>query len=165
MASCEMCGYIGESLHRAIVEGTLLSLCDKCVRFGEVVQLKQIPKKIVDERLEYYRTHRYSSMSLPPDFSGDENIVKDYAQRVKNAREKTGKTQEEVALDLAEKSSILQKIESGHQEPPMKLARKLEQFFKIQLVQKTEKIDDDDVENYRSSGADVTIGDVIKLKK
>lgn len=165
MSSCEMCGYIGESFHRAIVEGTLLSLCDKCVRFGEVVQLKNVPKSIVDKRLDYYKTHRYSSMTLPPDFSGDENIVKDYAQRVKNAREKTGKTQDEIALELAEKSSILQKIESGHQEPSMKLARKLEQFFKIQLVQKSEKVTDDDVDTYRSSGTGVTIGDVIKLKK
>ncbi|HIH14726.1 MAG: hypothetical protein QT08_C0009G0077 [archaeon GW2011_AR17] len=165
MPSCEMCGYIGESFHRAIVEGTLLSLCDKCVRFGEVVQLKQVPKDVIDKRLEYYKTHRYNSMSLPPDFSGDENIVRDYAQRVRNAREKTGKTQEEVALDLAEKSSVLQKIESGHQEPTIKLARKLEQFFKIDLVQKEEKTSDEDVESYRSSSTGVTIGDVIKFKK
>src|SRR3989338_1718908 len=98
MPSCEMCGYIGESFHRAIVEGTLLSLCDKCVRFGEVVQLKQVPKDVIDKRLEYYKTHRYNSMRLPPDFSGNENIVRDYAQRVRNAREKTGKTHRVISM-------------------------------------------------------------------
>ncbi len=165
MANCEMCGHIGSELHRAIVEGTLLSLCDKCVRFGEVVQMNQVPKEVVDKRLDYYRTHRYSSMSLPPDFSGEDNIVKDYAERIKKAREKTGKTQEEIALDLAEKSSILQKIESGHQEPSLKLARKLEQFFKIQLVQKEQKMAEDDIRDYRVSSTGVTIGDVITFKK
>ncbi len=160
-----MCGYIGENMHRAIVEGILLSLCDKCVRFGEVVQLKNVPSDIVDRRLEYYRTHRFSSQDLPPELSEEETLVKDYASRVKGAREKTGKTQEEIALELAEKSSVLQKIESGHTEPSLKFARKLEQYFRIQLVQKSEKITDDDVQNYRSSSAGVTIGDVIKLKK
>lgn len=165
MVNCEMCGYVGEDFHRAIVEGTLLSLCDKCVRFGEVVQLKVVPKELVDKRLEYYKTHRYSSMSLPQDFSGDEIIVRDYAMKIKNAREKSGKTQEEIALDIAEKSSVLQKIESGHQEPSLKLAKKLEQFFKIRLVEKTEVVGEDDVRGYRTSGTGVTIGDIIKFKK
>lgn len=165
MVNCEMCGHMGSELHRAIVEGTMLSLCDKCVRFGEVVQMKQVPKEVVDRRLEYYKTHRYSSMTLPSDFTGEENIVKDYAARIKKAREKTGKTQDEIALDLAEKSSILQKIESGHQQPSLKLAKKLEQFFKIQLVQKEQKMSEDDMRDYRSSGTGVTIGDVITFKK
>ena len=94
-----------------------------------------------------------------------ENILKDYSLRIKNAREKTVKTQEELALDLAEKSSILQKVESGHQEPSLKLARKLEQFLKIQLVQKDETVTEDDVQDYRSSSTGVTIGDVITFKK
>lgn len=165
MVNCDMCGHIGSELHRAIVEGTMLSLCDKCVRYGEVVQVKQIPKHIVDKRLDYYKTHRYSSMSLPQDFRGEEIIVSDYHERIKKARERIGKTQEEVALDLAEKSSVLQKIESGHQEPSLQLARKLEQFFKIELIQKEQNTSEDDVRVYRSSSAGVTIGDVITFKK
>ena len=165
MASCEMCGYIGENMHRAIVEGTMLLLCDKCVRFGEVVQMKKVPNDLVDRRLEYYRTHRFGSADLPPELNQEEIIVKDYAFRVKRAREKLGKTQEELALDLAERSSVLQKIESGHQEPSLKLARKLEQYFKIQLVQKAEKNEDVDVSEFQTTSAGFTIGDVITFKK
>ena len=165
MASCEMCGYIGENMHKAIVEGTMLLLCDKCVRFGEVVQMKQVPKDVVDRRLEYYRTHRFGSQELPPEVNQEEMIVHDYAFRVKKAREKLGKTQEELALDLAERSSVLQKVESGHQQPSLKLARKLEQYFKIELVQKVEKNDEVDVSEFQTTGTSFTIGDVIKFKK
>ena len=120
---------------------------------------------MVDRRLEYYRTHRFSSSDLPPELIEEDVLVKDYALRLRKAREKTGKTQEEIALDVAEKSSVLQKIESGHSEPSLKLARKLEQYFKIQLIQKAEKNDVDALEEFRSHGSSYTIGDVIKLKK
>jgi len=161
MSSCEMCGHAGD-LHKAIVEGTLLLLCDKCVRFGEVVELKKPSADVVSSRLEYYRTHRFSSMSLP---STEEAVARDYAVQIKSAREKLGKTQEEVAQALAERVSVLQKIESGNMEPSLKLARKLEQFFKIQIVRKIEKDADGDVSSYKATGGDVTIGDVIKFKE
>lgn len=165
MSSCEMCGYRSESMHRAIVEGTMLMLCDKCVKFGEVIPLKNVPKVLVDKRLEYYRTHRFGSVDLPSELNNEEMIVPDYGSRVKRAREKTGKTQEEIALDLAEKSSVLQKVESGHQEPSIKFARKLEQYFKIQLVQKIEKSDEPDASEFQTTSSGFTIGDVIKFKK
>ncbi len=167
MSSCEMCGYIGENMHRAIVEGTMLLLCDKCVRFGEVIPVRNIPKRLVDKRLEYSRTHRFSTDDLPRELYGDEEIVSDYAQRIKNAREKIGKTQEEIALDIAEKSVLLQKVESGHQEPTLKLAKKLEQYFRIKLVKKIEKTSVEDIEGFSASSAfsGFTLGDVIKFKK
>jgi len=52
MASCEMCGYNGE-LKRAVVEGSLLLLCDKCIRFGEVIELRRPPSdEIVSGRIQ-----------------------------------------------------------------------------------------------------------------
>ena len=165
MPSCEMCGYLGERMHRAIVEGSMLLLCDKCVQFGEVIPMRNVPKDLVNKRLEYYRTHRFASQDLPLELNDSEFLVKDYAFRIKHAREKLGKTQEEVALDLAERSSLLQKIESGHQEPPLKLAKKLEQYFKIQLLQKMEKDEEIDASDFQTPSAGFTIGDVIKFKK
>lgn len=165
MPSCEMCGYMGEKMQKAIVEGTMLQLCDKCVQFGEVIPMKNVPKDLIDRRLEYYRTHRFASHELPLELNQEETLVKDYAFRIKRAREKLGKTQEDIALDLAEKSSVLQKVESGHQEPSLKLARKLEQYFKIHLVQKAEKADDAEISEFQTPIKGYTIGDMISFKK
>ncbi|MBI5797309.1 TIGR00270 family protein [Candidatus Woesearchaeota archaeon] len=164
MSACEMCGYGTLQLHKSIVEGSIMLLCDKCVRFGEVIELKRPADDIVNKRLDFYKTSRFASASVAGKvLPEDDLIVSDYAPKVKRAREKSGKTQEEIALALAEKVSILQKVESGHMAPPMKLARKLEQFFKIELIKKAEKT----VENFDTpeSAGSFTIGDAIKFKK
>ncbi len=164
MASCEMCGYVTESLQRAIVEGTMLLLCDKCSKFGEVIQFRKPSEAIVNQRLAYRRTSRFASSSVAGFREDEEVLVNSLGSIVKNAREKLGKNQEDVAKDLAEKVSVLQKIESGSMEPSMQLAKKLEQYFRIQIVKKLEKSEEEDVEKISKSSS-LTIGDFIKIKK
>lgn len=170
MASCEMCGYNGE-LKRAVVEGSLLMLCDKCVKFGEVIELKSPPSEdIVSSRMKKLNTSRYASMRSAGVYvheSEEELVVKDYFELVKRAREKMAKTQEEVAKEIAEKVSIVQGIESGRLEPSLKLAKKLEQYFKIDLMKKV-SISKENEELEQDLGlkhGSMTIGDVIKIKK
>ena len=35
---CEMCGKSIESYFRVKVEGTILNLCDRCMKFGELIE-------------------------------------------------------------------------------------------------------------------------------
>jgi len=157
-----MCGYQGENLRKAIVEGTFLLLCDKCVKFGEAIEIKQPPSALVEKRLAVTRTSRYASGQLAG-FKDDEAVVRDYAVLIRRERERMGKTQEDVAKDLAEKVSVIQKIESGSIEPELKLAKKMEQYFRINIVRKLEG-SSEEVET-PSSGSSMTIGDIIKIKK
>ena len=62
-------------------------------------------------------------------------VVSDYAQKIRKAREKMGLTQEEFAKKLAEKWSIMQKIESGQFKPSIEMARKLERILNIELIE------------------------------
>jgi putative transcription factor len=158
-----MCGFQSENLRKAIVEGTFLQLCDKCIKFGEVVELKNPPKELVEKRLAITRTSRYASGQLAG-FKGDEEVVvRNYAELVRRERERMGKTQEDVAKDLAEKVSVIQKIESGSIEPELKLAKKIEQYFKLSLIRKLE-VSEEDLQEL-SKGSSLTIGDLIKIKK
>ncbi len=149
MAQCEICGK-ETSLVNAIVEGTTLSVCTNCARFGNVLQ----PVR---------------SYGKPKGFGGQfteqetEEIVEDYALRVKDAREKRNMKQEDVARAIAEKESVIHKIESGHMEPSFAIAKKLEHFFGIRLIAKV-KVSSEKAEPEKPSGS-MTIGDIIKFRK
>ena len=170
MASCEMCGYNGE-LKRAVVEGSLLLLCDKCIRFGEVIELRRPPsEEIVSGRIQKMNTSRFASMRTTGVYSEvaeEELVVKNYSELIKKARERLTKTQDEVARDIAEKVSIIQGVESGRLEPSLKLARKLEQYFKVDLIRRisNSKENEDIEENLGLKPGSITIGDIIKIKK
>ena len=163
MTSCEMCGHITEDLQRAIVEGTMLLLCDKCAKFGEVVQFKRPSDDIVDKRLAFRRTSRFASSTVSGYREEEEIVVDDFFKIVKNARDQTGKTQDDVAKDLAEKVSVLRGVESGSMVPSMQLAKKLEQYFRIQIIKKLNIKEEEPT--IRSSGSAYTIGDFVKIKK
>jgi len=152
MAVCDLCGKEGH-LQEAIIEGSFLSVCGFCSRFGKVVTINKIKEK---------------KMALPNrqiEIQEEvELIVKDYASKIKDAREKEELTQKILGQYIGEKESIIQKIESGHHEPSVKLAKKLEKFFKIKLIEKhieenaqTKKINLND--SY------LTIGDILNMKK
>jgi len=164
MPTCEMCGYIGE-VKPAVVEGSMLHLCKNCLRFGEAVEIKHPPKDVVDQRLTFKRSSWKERFSSKKRSAESDNIVPKYAYILRRARNSMGKTQEEIAQAIAEKASVIQKVESGAMEPPLKLAKKLEQFFKVKLIIKEEKISKDVVGDYSFKSSDVTIGDLIKLKK
>ncbi|MBT3324081.1 TIGR00270 family protein [archaeon] len=160
MATCEMCGYMGE-LKRAIVEGSMLNVCQKCLKYGDAIEIKNPPKDIVERRLAFKSRRSFAERHRVE----DENIVSGYGMKVRKAREKMGKTQEDVAKAIAERVSVIQKVESGGLEPPLKLAKKFEQYFKIDLVKKSEKIGKETIKEFNMKSSDVTIGDMIKFKK
>ena len=70
--------------------------------------------------------------------------------------------QEELAKKINEKESRLHKIESGHFTPSLRLARKLEKFLKITLV---EQVAEDTSPLEKSKSESLTLGDFIKVRK
>jgi len=88
-------------------------------------------------------------------------IADDVARRVSRARQKLGMKQEHLAKKIAEKESLVQKIESGQFTPSIRLARKLENHLRIKLVeQHAEKRE----QKFKSDKVALTIGDMLQLK-
>ena len=52
-------------------------------------------------------------------------LVEDYAEKIRKKRESLGINQKEFAKKLNEKESLIQKIEAGHFEPSIGLAKKI----------------------------------------
>lgn len=146
LESCELCGK-KTKLIDVLIEGSMFSVCQNCSKFGKTVIVEKKPEKIkFPKRIE----------------EEPEIIVADYHILIKKAREKTSLKQKELAEKILEKESVIHKLEAGQLKPSILLARKLEKFLNIKLVEnylaKEEKRID-------FTDKALTIGDLIKFKK
>ncbi|MBW3014961.1 multiprotein bridging factor aMBF1 [Candidatus Woesearchaeota archaeon] len=146
---CDMCGK-ETLLYKAIVEGTELNVCKSCCRYGRVIKERTFKPKS-SQKIELVQRE-----------DTEERIVPDYAKLIKSKRESLNLSQEKLAKRIAEKESLLQKIEAGHIRPNMNLAKKLESFLKITLI---EEVKTRQAPLQRSKSSALTIGDLIQIKK
>jgi len=163
---CQICGSIiwGKG-QRVILEGARITVCHNCAQHGTKIQ-KSSPdiygKKQI-KRKPYAATKR---QSYKPKTVEELEIVSDYARKVKNARNRLGLNQDQFAQKLNEKPSLIRRIEAGKAEPTVKLAKKIQQTYKIQLLIKSDEMDFSVQENKfmkKSSGS--SLGDIAIIKK
>lgn len=153
---CEMCGRSTEDYFRIRVEGTILNVCGNCMKFGELIESVKLKPEKTAEKIK--------KQEKPAGPEIVDELVEDYAEKIKNKREKLSLTQEELAKKINEKESIIHKVESGHFTPSIELARKLERFLGIRLVEEVEE-GKAVVSQKVSSGGGFTLGDFVKVKK
>ena len=145
-----MCGSIGK-LYKTIVEDAQLNVCHECSKLGKVIDvIHQDNMKMEVQRNEYSQPE---TMQI---------IVNDYAEKIKRKRESLGLKQEDFAKKINEKESLIQKIESGHFEPSIVLAKKIGNFLKIKLI---EDYQEEQEKQTKTKTGSFTIGDFIKIKK
>ncbi len=148
-----MCG-AESKLNEVIIEGAMLSVCEKCSGFGNAVEVKQP----VISSLEETRASRNISVEEPVSF-----VVEGAGKLVKEAREKRGLKQEQLAKMVGEKESVIHKIETSVMKPDIKSARKFEKILDIKIIE--EYSESDSKMTFNLNDKDVTIGDLINLKK
>jgi len=90
-----------------------------------------------------------------------DEIATDYDDRIRQARESRGLSQEELAQSLNEKASLIRKLERGDIMPPDSVREKIERKLDISLV---EGESDDDSEWSGGGSTTTTLGDVVKRK-
>lgn len=148
MESCEMCG-AKTILYRCEVEGALLLVCNNCSRFGKVLGVLEANDTKIQHKPKAFKEQEFE-------------IIEDFAKVIKELREKNNLKQEELALKISEKASLIHGLENGHISPFFSIARKLERFFGVKLIQKVEPggFSSRDLRNQN-----LTIGDLIKIRK
>ena len=140
-----MCGSTGK-MFRAEVEGAILTLCDKCSKFGKVLGVISKPVEAKPKIEE-------------PEVT--ELISEDFTKKIREKREALGLTQKDFAKKLNEKESVIHKLESGSFRPSFGLIKKLERFLKTKLTEEYEEKHETQ-KHVKSEG--FTIGDLIKKK-
>ncbi len=175
MPQCEMCGSQESSLTTTKVEGAELELCESCQGFGTTVETQQS-----SGATSKYSTSSKSGTASSSGGAGGSNrssgdssrrkrdmfddmdeLAGDYDDRIREAREALGVTQEELANQLNEKASLIRKLERGDILPSDDVQNKLEKKLEITL---TEGTDIDDTEWSSGSSGSMTLGDVVERK-
>ncbi len=163
MPSCEMCGKEFPSLRRAVIEGTTMSVCGNCVKFG-VEQAG--PKVEVTGRSQTTQAlERRAVRGKPRDIYDQmqEELVEDYGERVKQARQRAGLSIEDLGKAINERVSNLANIEKGTYHPPDALVAKLEKALDVKLKEKPEAPSGIGGRPVGNAGAkELTLGDLIK---
>ena len=163
---CDMCSS-QDRTYKIEVEGSILNVCEKCASFGKVVgkvkqEMPEKKKKKLEKEAER-RAEKEAEEKAKKETETIQIITPNYFSTIRKAREKLGLKQEELAKKIAEKESVIHKVESGIITPAIPLARKLEKFLKIKLVE-TVEMDSAETGEKRSSSEGLTLGDLIRIK-
>lgn len=150
MATCEMCGGPARNAKIAYIEGSRLTVCEKCAGHGNVVAEYGGERKVYSKKPIYRKEEKTF------------DIVDNYDALIRNERQKRDWKQEELALKINEPASLVERIENGKAAPSEAVAKKLERLFGIKLI---EEIENTAVELPREKSSGVTLGDVVKIRK
>ncbi|MCJ7429231.1 MAG: multiprotein bridging factor aMBF1 [Candidatus Nanohaloarchaeota archaeon QJJ-5] len=155
--NCEMCGAEGD-LKRTKVEGATLKLCEDCQAAGEVLETEDSSSSGRSSR------SRSRSRNRSKPRQQQKRLVQGYSEKVKEAREDEDLSMGELADNLNEKRSVVQRIESGDLKPDERLAQKIKNQLEIDLYTSVSS------EAYQGQADDpsddkATIGDVADVKR
>ncbi|MFW9851870.1 MAG: multiprotein bridging factor aMBF1 [Candidatus Thorarchaeota archaeon] len=168
MATCEMCG--NEIFSKPInieIEGAILAVCPSCAKHGKKVTPKTTKRPQISSRQPYQQ--KTSVQRKTPirgtksfDSGADNELVSDYYEKVRLARQKMKLSQKDVSIQTKISVQELQSIETGKMRPPDVIVKKLERFFGIKL---TEELKSYSTQDQKKGTAFQTLGDVVVIKK
>jgi putative transcription factor len=133
---CEMCGKEVPATRQVIIEGTRLSVCPGCAKFGDEYKTggasgAPVAASVVEERLQR-RERRMGTRDVYEGTTSTE-IIDDFGRAVREAREKKGMDLEKFSASINEKKGTIAKVETNSMIPDDKLAKKLEKALGISL--------------------------------
>ena len=150
---CDMCGKSAQRAVLAKVEGVEMNLCTGCSKHGSVIKVVK-EDKIIERERETFNPRKEEKI--------EEVVIPNFSQILWREREKRKMEQDKFAQLIAEKLSILQKMEKGDITPSIDAAKMIGKKLNLNLVTKESN---EPFEIPKSSGQGLTLGDLIKPKK
>jgi putative transcription factor len=150
-------------LKTVAIEGTVLSVCNDCARFGDEVSTPVVRRStmppVIAQRLEA-RRRRLTPKDVYEQ-TGELELAEDFPRRIRSAREARGWRQSDLGAKINEKASVIAKLETGAMTPGDGLVRKLERELGIKLKERVQPI----AVKKTSAGGGLTLGDFIKTRE
>ncbi len=160
---CELCGADVPHTKNVAIEGTVLSVCTSCSRFGDEVTAPVVRRgtmpPVIAQRLEA-RKRRQTPRDVYAD-AGEMELAEDFPARIRQAREARGWKQADLGAKINEKVSVIAKLESGTIMPGDALIRKLEHELGITLKERVESV----AVKKQAASTNLTLGDLIRMKE
>ncbi len=141
---CELCGR--HATGKAKIEGTVVSVCDSCSKFGQAVHEAK-PVKMPDR----------PKMRAPEEVY----FVDNFPAVIRRGREELSLTRQELAGKIKEKVSVIERIEGGSR-PEKAVAEKLERVLGIRLMS---SVDAEKIVIQKKTLEPLTLGDVVTVRK
>lgn len=127
MEECELCGRKISTAYIINIENVRLRVCEKCSNDKKVLFIDDGKQKAASTADKYIENSS--------DNDEIEQIIDDYGEAIKRARESMGLSLKVLAELLNEKESFLARIERQKTTPNSKLIEKLEKTLNIKLIE------------------------------
>jgi putative transcription factor len=163
---CPVCGGIiwGRG-QRVLLEGAKITVCDNCAQHGKKIFTAPTKTAFTKPKPKLSQKHT-RKQSLKPKGVEELEIVTDFAKRIRNARNNLKLNQDQFAQKLNEKPSLIKRIEAGKVEPTIKLAKKIQKIYNLQLIKKA---DDRQINiqetKFMKKSTGSSLGDIAYIKK
>jgi len=158
---CELCGKnIAGKATRIKIEGVLLLVCSECAKKYSEFIVRERPQRTRRVILKKSSKRPWSTRNIELDY----DIVDDYSDRIREAREMLGLTRELLAREIGEKESVIRRLEAGTLIPTVSMARKLEQVLRIKLLVPRGYEEEVSVSSGRRH-MELTLGDIVIIKE
>ncbi|MBS7615267.1 TIGR00270 family protein, partial [Candidatus Bathyarchaeota archaeon] len=162
---CEVCGQpiVGKP-YRVIIERAKMTTCARCAELGSTEWKPEPPsqKSVNLRERDRIGTTFYIKKRETTKVSEDIVITEGFGLLVRRAREKMGLSHEDLGRKIAEKVSVIKKIESEKMVPDQRVAEKLERFLGIKLL--VPLIEPKIPNSSTQVNKTVTLGEIVKLK-
>ncbi len=146
--NCDLCGKEAE-LFKTLVEGTQLTVCSNCGKYGKV--LGRVRINVPEKKKEAPVQKKEEVIQL---------VASNFGRLLKSKRESLGMDQKEFAQKIAEKESVLHRLENGEVTPTLERAQELEKMLGLRLI---EEIKDEPIATGKDKTV-MTLGDFVKIK-
>lgn len=153
---CELCGREC-SCRPAMVDGVKMMVCPGCMKHGKGIAVQNTSPS--NNKPILNRIRRPKEKDVYKDM--DKEIISDWGDIIKKARQKKGLSREELGFKIGERTVTISKIENGDLRPSDKVATKLEKELEITLFEEVKKAPSYAMGSSGSSDG-MTLGDFIK---
>jgi putative transcription factor len=158
---CEICGAeIREKPLCITIDTSELQVCQKCAPYGKPVDKRTpVSRKVSPVVRTVTRTEKRPKKDFFDILKNE--LLDNYVQIIRDARESKGWSQEDLAENIKEKASLIKKIERSEIVPEDSVRKKLEHTLNIKL---TERVDasGQEVSHLKK---DTTLGDIVTIKR
>jgi putative transcription factor len=159
---CELCGREADT-RRVAIEGTVMSACADCARFGKPMEGGPGARPAVAPNVAEGLARRERRMGGRRDVFASEGmgleLVADFGRRIQAARERKGWTRQQLGAKIREPENVVTQFEQGSLHPPDYAARRIERELGITLFEKESAV----APRGTGGGArGLTLGDVLK---
>ena len=155
---CEICGapLKGKGI-TVSYEGSIITVCPNC--YNKIKKsAKSVDQRELRKNEEAKKKIKMSMSKLSTEVELE--VVDDYYKLIKEARERLGISQQQLAQQLKVSENIIKRFESGKLKPTIQQARQLEKILGIKLLQPVESEEETEDEDF-----ELTLGDVVNIRE